>query len=212
MSTIGPNEDSREELQKFLRPFHELHQVLKTPGAGKSGVEDASEHQNACLMSMYESLCNQSTEFKTKFPTMDPFAKMFSDCETSASDLLKKRHDFYNEDSVKLVDSLGSLLKQVPDVNPDSPEDYVAAVQKVESKLLDQCDSASEIIIAVEKDCVAFKCDPPAICSTFSEPRLNLNGRCFPNINQLISVATHIISYNDIGLWFMNDALYQPIA
>lgn len=161
--------DSREGLEQFIRPLMELHRVFRTPGSGKAKVTTQPEHQKACLTSIHDSLSRNSTDFKDAFPDFGTFETCFLDLENSATSLMTKRCEYYEKDTTQSVKNLEAMLKVIPEINPDEPDQFLKAIESVQQKLLDTCDSSAEIIISVEKDLSAFNCQPSDICANLSE-------------------------------------------
>ena len=155
----------------------ELQRVFKTPGSGKAKVTTNPEHQRACLMSIHEGLSRCSTDFNVSFPDVDSFETYFLDLENSVASLMTKRREYYEKDTIECAKTLQDMLKGIPEINPDEPDQFVKAVQSTQQKLLDTCDAAAEMIVSVEKDISAFNCQPSDICA-----HLSVSCLCFESI------------------------------
>ena len=158
----------------------ELHRVFRTPGSGKAKVTTQPEHQKACLTSLHDILSRNSTDFNDAFPAFDTFETFFLDLEESATSLMTKRCEYYEKDTIECVKNLEAMLKVIPEINPDEPDQFLKAIESVQQKLLDTCDSSAEIITSVEKDLSAFNCQPSDICANLSVSCL-----CLENILKL---------------------------
>ena len=132
------------------------------------------------MTSIHDILSRNSTDFKDAFPDFGTFETCFLDLENSATSLMTKRCEYYEKDTTQSVKNLEAMLKVIPEINPDEPDQFLKAIESVQQKLLDTCDSSAEIIISVEKDLSAFNCQPSDICANLSVSCL-----CLENILKL---------------------------
>ena len=120
---------------------------------------------NDSFNKMYQTWSTYSSAFKASFPSVNDLAGFFGKMVASGCSLKEERKAIYEKNGQSAIDELATLMKPVPQVDPNDTSAFVAAVKSIEKKLLGQCDIIMEILNSIKHDAAAFGCNELDICS-----------------------------------------------
>lgn len=174
----------RATLKLFLHPYQNIISVFEQVRKDSDSSISKVDQQKACLEKIY-GLLAKCSEFHEAFPSAEPFVEFFDGLASHATNLFNSRKSFYEKDAQLVSTQLSSMLKKIPELDPEDTSKFVASVKSHEKSLLTECQKANQIISAIEEDMHAFTCIADDICSSFMGPQLGLSRFCLVNINAM---------------------------
>lgn len=126
------------------------------------------------IKSVFNTLAPLDDDFKKAFPSCDMFVKIYDGVATVGESIWNSRRKFYEEEVKRICSSCDCLMKGIPELNIADLGPFVKATKENECdrKLLKVCDSASDLIAAIESDVVAFGCKDVDVCPNKPVPCL----------------------------------------
>ena len=132
------------------------------------------DHQKVCLTKIY-GLLAKGSQFQENFPSAETFQSFFDGLVSHATNIFTNRKSFYDKDSKEVLTQLETMLKTVPELDPDETSAFVTTVKSIEKSLVTECQKANAIISAIEEDMHVFTCQADDISSIFVDTQLDLS-------------------------------------
>jgi len=156
----------RSTLKLFLHPYQNIISMFDQDRKDSDSSISKVDHQKVCLEKIY-GLLKKCSQFHEAFPSVESFQEYFEGLVSHATDVFNNRKHIYDKDSQKVSTQLASMLKKVPELDPEDTAPFVAVVKSQEKSLLTECQKANEIISAIEEDKQVFVCQADDICTNF---------------------------------------------
>ncbi len=126
------------------------------------------------LKSVFNTLDSLDDDFKRAFQSSDMFVNIYDGIAALGESIWNSRRKFYEDEVNRICSSSDGLMKSIPEVNIADLGPFIKATKEndCDKKLLKACDSASDLIAAIESDVVAFGCKDVDVCPNKSVPCL----------------------------------------